>query len=118
MAAYNKWQINSMRQDAIRRSREMYMHSTVNSSHYSQGKKENEEPAADKSALSKDEHKAAVNINHTNDVPKKDVLTDNIGKLFKEGLDSDRITILAVIYLLIREGADMKLVLALAYILL
>lgn len=55
------------------------------------------------------------------DIPPADIPPDSgsfIERLFGGSPDSDRLLILSLMFMLVREGADMKLILALAYILL
>lgn len=53
------------------------------------------------------------------DIPPSDIPPDSAGiieKFLGGNIDSDRLLILALMFLLVREGADMKLILALGYI--
>lgn len=55
------------------------------------------------------------------DMPPSDIPPDSRGiidRLLGSGTDSDKLLILALMFLLIKEGADMKLIFALGYILL
>ncbi len=55
------------------------------------------------------------------DIPPSDIPPESqniIEKLLGNDMDSDKLLILALIFLLIKEGADTKLILALGYILL
>lgn len=55
------------------------------------------------------------------DMPPSDIPPDSVGiinRLLGGGADSDKLLILALMFLLAKEGADMKLILALGYILL
>lgn len=116
MAVYDSRQVNRMRQDAIRRSQEMYRRSSVNSTHYSQGQaeeqKNNSLPVKEKSNES-----ANYPAVRENSSEKKDI-TSLIKSIIGEKLDSDKLLIAALMIILIKEGADMKLILALGYILL
>lgn len=93
MAMYDRRQMDSMRQEAIRRSREM--HSRAESS--------DADIPPDKPP-----QKQLPDINSL------------LGDLLGGGslLDRDRLLIGALLVLLAREGADIKLILALGYILL
>ncbi len=101
MAQYPQFNFNAMRQDAIRRSKEM-------------------------------QRRAVPQKPDTNYIepPKPDVLpstsrpANGLPSLNKElqtllsGWDGERIALLALLYLLYKEGADLKLLLAIAYIIL
>lgn len=55
------------------------------------------------------------------DIPPSDIPPDSrniIEKIFGSNPDSDKLLILALMFMLVKEGADMKLILALGYILL
>lgn len=55
------------------------------------------------------------------DIPPSDIPPDTeniIEKLLGNNTDSDKLLILVLMFLLIKDGADMKLILALGYILL
>lgn len=109
MAVYSNRQMNKMRQDAIRRSQEMYSRSAVNSSHYSEDRREDTAPPAEnKSAENKptDKKQPGMQLNK--------FLEDFLG----DSIDADKLLIAALIWLLIKEGADKKLIIALGYILL
>ncbi|MCM1008717.1 MAG: hypothetical protein NC485_12495 [Ruminococcus flavefaciens] len=108
MAVYNNRQMNKMRQDAIRRSQEMYSRSAVNSSHYSEDSREDTAPPAEnKSDKNKPSEKkqSGMQLNK--------FLEDFLG----DSIDADKLLIAALIWLLIKEGADKKLIIALGYIL-
>lgn len=49
--------------------------------------------------------------------PQRKLFNELIDDFFDGGIDSDKILIGALIYLLIKEGADIKLIIALGYIL-
>lgn len=111
--------MNRMRQEAIRRSQEMYKRSSVTSSHYSQGdRRKGDVPPAEKACAevseSKKNESQDIRANHRNDSQ----LSEFIDNLFQGKLDSDKLMILMLMIILIREGADLKLILALGYILL
>ena len=95
MAVYESGNMNRMRMEAVRRSQEMHRHS--------------QHPAEIKT----DEEK-----NENVEVKRKEP-PSLLGKLFPEGKpDSDFLLTAVLIYLLYKEKADIKLILALAYILL
>jgi len=55
------------------------------------------------------------------DIPPSDIPPDSqniIERFFGSNPDSDKLLILALMFMLVKEGADMKLILALGYILL
>ncbi|HAP79654.1 MAG TPA: hypothetical protein DCQ78_05800 [Ruminococcus sp.] len=123
MAYYDNRQFNNMRNDAIRRTREMYRSSAVNTSHYSTAENYKSKPAPpepEKIPENPPEPKPPetnnnnpVQKNYSNNLP----FPENIGKIFGGNLDSEKLTIIALIIILAKEGADMKLILALGYIL-
>lgn len=124
--AYDNGQFNNMRNDAIRRTREMYRNSMVNTSHYSQADNyrndnNNKEDIQEISEIPEPEiHQENMpsginksrNHNHG-----KSAIPEGLGKIIGEGLDSEKLTIIALMIILAKEGADMKLILALGYIL-
>ena len=71
-------------------------------------------------------HRAAVDIpplpeNETEESAsgtKKSIFDDIANEFFGGSIDSDKLLIALIIYMLIKEGADIKLILALGYILL
>lgn len=124
MAYYDNRQFNNMRNDAIRRTREMYHSSAVNTSHYSTAENYKNKPASpepEKIPESPSELKPTetnnntpqIQKNYSNNLP----FSESIGKIFGGNLDSEKLTIIALIIILAKEGADMKLILALGYIL-
>jgi len=96
MAGFDRRQVNRMRQEAIRRSKEMYSRAGLNTP------------------------KTEENLSQSPQLPgpAKDKLSGLIDELFGGSLDGDKLLIAALLLLLIREGADIKLILALGYILL
>lgn len=104
MAVYNNRQMNKMRQDAIRRSQEMYSRSAVNSSHYSEDRREDTAPQKESRPIEKKQ--TGIQLNKI------------IDDFFGDSIDADKLLIAALIWLLIKEGADKKLIIALGYILL
>lgn len=108
-----------MRQDAIRRSQEMHRRSMVNTSHYSQGHSEATDlpptPAAEEGENAAAEVKKPA---PTAENKSKNPLSGIFDMLREGEIDSDKLMIIALMVILAREGADMKLILALGYILL
>jgi len=103
----------------------MYQNSVVNTSHYSQAdnyrnnnnnnnnnNKHDEIPETPEPQPYHENSPAKNNQNHN-----KSIIPENLGKIIGEGLDSEKLTIIALIIILAKEGADMKLILALGYIL-
>lgn len=102
MPHYPQQNFNAMRQDAIRRSREMQRRAAQGMS------------APPKPPLSPAEPMhtdAPVKPAQNNALPKE--LQNLLG-----GWDGERIALLALLYFLYKEGTDAKLLLAIAYILL
>lgn len=107
MAADNR--INSGNMDINRKT-------MVNTAHYSQG---------NSAAV----HNFLANQNDNNESGSKknkqtmgknipNVLSEILGNILSGDLDSDRLLIIALMFVLIKEGADKTLILALGYILL
>lgn len=109
--------MNKMRQEAIRRSQEMHKRSMVNASHYSQGNHEKWENPEKNKTVHNDQ---PMKMNNPEKFVKKKepMLSDIVDNLFQGKLDSDKLMILMLMIILIKEGADLKLILALGYILL
>ncbi len=108
MAGYSNRQMNKMRQDAIRRSQEMYSRSAVNSSHYSEDRREDTAPPVENKPTENkpsEKKQSGMQLNK--------FLEDFLG----DSIDADKLLIAALIWLLIKEGADKKLIIALGYIL-
>ncbi|MDD7184107.1 MAG: hypothetical protein SPE43_05950 [Ruminococcus sp.] len=119
MAYYDNRQFNNMRNDAIRRTREMYRNSMVNTSHYSTAENyKNEKPVQEVEEIPPEPemHINSSNISYKNNYNKPSI-PENIGKILGGSLDSEKLTIIALIIILAKEGADIKLILALGYIL-
>ncbi len=102
MAEPDSREVNRMRQDAIRRSQEMHRRAGRNYSHYSQGGMKGDMPPLPESTASKP----------------SDPVSGIIADIFGSPADSDKLLIAALLLLLIREGGDIRLILALGYILL
>ena len=100
MAQYPQQNFHAMRQDAIRRSREMQRRAVLPPKMPPPAPIPSSEPSAEppSSGLLRQLPKELQNI-----------LT---------GWDSERLAMLALLYLLYKDGADFKLLLAIAYILL
>ena len=128
MAVYDNRQMNKMRQEAIRRSQEMHRRSMVNTAHYSQGQQQhrgdmppklsqqdNESHSKEQGSFGEANRGASFSNNTKRD---GNMLPDMLSRLFEGKIDSDKLIIIALMVILAREGADMKLILALGYILL
>lgn len=102
---YSQSEINSMRNDALRRTREM--HSRANNENLNV----QAEPSNNmQSSMGKQENNMCGS-------KKSDPLSGLFSGLFSDGkLDNDKIIIIILIIILAREGADLKLLLALGYI--
>lgn len=107
MAELDRRQMNRMRQDAIRRSKEMHRKSAVSSSHYTGGGDARDVPADSEVMPGKE----------SADLRKNDSLNEMLKGLLSEGIDADKLLIAAVLLLLLHEGGDRKLLIALGYIL-
>lgn len=117
MAMMDSRQMNRMRQEAIRRSQEMHKRSMVSASHYSQGSSPSGDlPPKDKLTESEQNEikTEPVRIKSKNESQ----LSELIDSIFQGKIDSDKLMILLLMIILIKEGADLKLILALGYILL
>lgn len=119
MPVYDHGQINRMRQDAVRRSREMHGSSVVSSSHYSQGQNKSDLPPVPPETELQGQISDSDNKNHSYEQKNKtNQIKDILNKLLDGKIDSDKLIIIALMVILAKEGADMKLILALGYILL
>lgn len=119
MAVYDNRQMNKMRQDAIRRSQEMHRRSMVTSSHYSQGQQKKSEAETEPEQRNAEPQPVQNSRAAASPAVKKEFqLPEALGKLFDGKIDSDKLVIIALMVILAKEGADMKLILALGYILL
>lgn len=108
MAVQNRRYINKMRQDAIRRSREMTEHTSVSA--------DGDIPPNDRSTeipKYEDDIKSQP--------PPKQTVKNSLGNLLNElignPIDSDKLLIAAILLMLMKEGGDKRLILALGYIL-
>ena len=95
MAVYDGGNMDRMRMEAVRRSQEMHRRSNVNS---------------DKEQIEKEYHEEKGGTG--------DLLSTLTASLAAKKGDSDFILIAAIMWLLYKEGADIKILLALAYIIL
>lgn len=110
---YSQSDINFMRQDALRRTREMHRQN--------RNDKNNVQAAKMPSSHTQE----AAGEQNKKDTPPPEVKKSSTGGLngllsgiFSDGkLDNDKIIIIALIVILAKEGADLKLLLALGYIL-
>lgn len=117
MAIMDTRQMNRMRQEAIRRSQEMHKRSMVSASHYSQGSSFSGDlpPKESRTENEKIEIKPdSAGIKYR----KESQLSELVDSIFQGKIDSDKLMILLLMIILIKEGADLKLILALGYILL
>ena len=113
--SYHKWQFNSMRQDAIRRSNEMYQKSAVSSDRAIQEDNNTKENNFHQNKANP-EIKESAGFNFASSCNFN--MNNPLSVLSSKGLDAEKIIIIALIYLLIKEKADMKIVAALIYLLL
>lgn len=109
MAIYDYRQMNRMRQDAMRRSQEMYQKSTS-------GMKE--PSASTENKIPIPESVPANSPPNQKNSRSKNEINEFLNKFVGGKIDSDKLIIIALMVLLAKEGADMKLILALGYILL
>ena len=99
MAAYNRGQSGRTG------SRNTHSRSAVSSSHYSQNSHEDKVP----DIIEADEEKSAAKRTENQ-------LARLAEEIFGSALDTDKLLVAALILLLLKEGADPKLILALGYI--
>lgn len=114
MSVYDSRQINKMRQEAIRRSQEMHRRSMVNTAHYSQGSRK----SPDLPPVQQEIKEIPEMPKNNQSVQRGNQPSEFLNRLFDGKIDSDKMMIIALMILLLKEGADMKLIIALAYILL
>ena len=103
MAAYNRGQPGGMNR------RNMYNRSAVSSSHYSQNSREDKAPETSEKSDEKPDEK---NI----EKPMENQISRLAEQISGSALDTDKLLVAALILLLLKEGADPKLILALGYI--
>ncbi len=107
MPHYPQQNFNAMRQDAIRRSREMQRRAAPS-------------PPAEHSPSASQinaAHSQAIAPLKQNETMQNNLLSSELQNLLR-GWDGERIALLGLLYILYKEGADAKLLLAIAYILL
>lgn len=112
---YSQSDMNFMRQDALRRTREMHR----------QNRNDKNNVQAAKMPSSHTQETTAKQNKKSMETPPPEVKKNSTGGLngllsgiFSDGkLDNDKIIIIALIVILAKEGADLKLLLALGYIL-
>lgn len=110
---YSQSDINHMRQDALRRTREMHSRSGYSKNNVQA--KESPPISSEQFKINENERKenaSAVYKNNSN--PLNGLLS---GFLSDGKIDNDKIIIIALIFILAKEGADLKLLIALGYIL-
>lgn len=109
MAVQNRRYINKMRQDAIRRSREMREQALERS--------DRDIPPDD----TETEIPEQEEIKSQPPPPTKQSVKNSLGSLITElignPIDSDKLLIAAILLMLMKEGGDKRLILALGYIL-
>ena len=117
---YSQADIDFMRKDALRRTREM--HQSVNNAKnnvQAKTRQENHEekidiPKHDESKKEKCEKKCST----PESVRSENPINSLFSNFFSGGkMDSDKLIIILLIFILAKEGADLKLLLALGYIL-
>lgn len=112
---YSQADINHMRQDALRRTREMHSRSGYTQSNVQA--KESPPISSERFTINENarkENSSAEYRNKNNSNP----LSGLLSGFFTDGkLDNDKIIIIALIFILAKEGADLKLLIALGYIL-
>ncbi|MBQ8435968.1 MAG: hypothetical protein IJX24_08200 [Oscillospiraceae bacterium] len=105
---YSRSEIDFMRKDALRRTREM---------HSKAGGKSGDVQAEEPENIKQKSEKSFVSASKQQSV-KSDPLSNIFSGLFSGGrMDNDRLIIIMLIIMLAREGADLKLLIALGYIL-
>lgn len=123
---YINTDIGNMRRDALRRTREMYRQNNVevgmqNRDNDSKTAAENipvSEISPENASVTKRKDGGGDKLPKKPEKQKNTGLNGLLSGIFTDGrLDSDKIIIIALIIILAREGADLKLLLALGYIL-
>lgn len=112
---YSQSDMNFMRQEALRRTREMHRPNRYDKNNVQAAKM----PSSHTQEAAAEQNKKSMNT------PPPEVKKSSAGGLngllsgiFSDGkLDNDKIIIIALIVILAKEGADLKLLLALGYIL-
>lgn len=111
MADYNRQNFSSMKNEAVRNAREMHRR-TADSP---ENQKSDNIRTDDSNTSSAQNFQQSVNGNSGGILRIADSFFENIG-ISKGKLDSDKIIVILMIIMLAREGADLKLLLALGYI--
>ncbi|MGN0622003.1 MAG: hypothetical protein ACI4I9_09050 [Porcipelethomonas sp.] len=116
---YSQSDINNMRQEALRRTREMHRKSR-NSSVQAELPEQSDIVEKDE-PLKQEKMPSSENISgemKNTGAKSSSFLNVLLSDIFGGGkLDNDKIIIIALIFILAKEGADLKLLLALGYIL-
>lgn len=110
MVDYSRAELNSMRMDAMRRTREMHSRAEKKPESRSSGQRESKGVQADFSA-EKNTKQPGETLNQVN----KSFIEELLPNV---KMDGDKLLVILLVVLLAREGADMKLLLALLYIML
>lgn len=113
---YSRSDIESMRRDALRRTREM--HNKVSPSQSNVQANKSPEPSKEKEPETSKE-KAPEEYNTKRIAPQNGNPFNNLfsGLFSGEKMDSDKLMLILLIFVLAKEGADLKLLIALGYIL-
>lgn len=112
---YSQSEINSMRQDALRRTREMHSRSGYAKNNV-QARQNQPVPPESVSQIESSingtvKNQSSAHKNNSNP------LNGLLSGFFTDGkIDNDKILIIALIFILAKEGADIKLLIALGYI--
>lgn len=110
---YSQSDINHMRQDALRRTREMHSRSGYSKNNVQA--KESTPVSAEQFINNENAPKGNPSAAYKNN---SNPLNGLLSGIFTDGkLDNDKIIIIALIFILAKEGADLKLLIALGYIL-
>ncbi len=109
MAVYDSRHINKIKREAVRRSQENPRQNTI-TAHYSEGNNEEFKKVCE-------EKNDKQNCNVIERKQKND-FNDILKKILDGKIDNDKLIIIALMILLAKEGADIKLIIALGYILL
>lgn len=127
MAEYNSGytasQITAMQQDAMRRVNEMQRISRekLKGTNYTPNNKPHSNNYNNTTIPTKNQNNQDKKIEEDNNLEKcnAEVVPNGFGGLLQQlNLDQEKITIIILLFILINEKADMKLILALVYILL
>lgn len=111
MADYNRQNFSNMKNEAVRNAREMHKR-TADSP---EKKNSDNNKTDDVGTSSAQNFQQSANGNSGGILRIADSFFENIG-ISKSKLDSDKIIVILMIIMLAREGADLKLLLALGYI--